>query len=595
MLNLGSDKFQIIYVFFVFMGLMACDSPAPDQANTGGESLQLTQPGATLSLPAPPLPSGTAVTDAILANPDPADWLNWRRDHTANGYSPLAQVTAANVTNLQLAWSWAMEAGQQEHEPIVYQGIMYLPQNHGVVQALDATNGELLWEYRRQSSDDTDVSITRNIAIYQDRIFLTAEDAYLVALDARSGQLVWEVKTGNLEDRVKYSAGPIVADGKVFAGQTCLPGTSSACFLSAHDVATGKLLWQRESVAGPGDPAEHNASWGNVPHEMRRKASFWLTGSYDPELKLVYWTTASPSPYPEILKGDTAGGDLLYTNSILALDAESGAIRWHFQMQPRDNFDMDHQDNPILADVTIGGQSRKAVYVLGKPGILWGFDRESGEYLWHRQLVEYQNLYEHIDPETGAITMNESIIPHEVGDVQLVCPGMRGGKLFQTNAYNPKTGLIYSPVSNSCNNFEVVPLDVSVAGVSYSEIFHMEGANELVGRLSAVSASTGELVWEYDQRAALGSVLTTGGGLVFVGDLHRYFRALDAVSGKVLWEVPLSAPVTGYPISYAVDGKQYIAIPVGGNTPGTSHLARLYPELESPNGSNMLIVFALGN
>ena len=353
-------------------------------------------------------------------------------------------------------------------------------------------------------------------------------------------------------------------------------------------------LWRRESVAGPGDPAEHNATWGGVPHEQRRKASFWMTGSYDPDLNLVYWTTASASPYPEVHKG-TGSGDLLYTNSILALDADSGVIRWFFQMQPRDNFDMDHQDNPILADLEIGGTVRKVVYTMGKPGILWALDREDGEYLWHQQLVAFQNLYEQIDSTTGAITMNEELIPREIGESRLVCPGMRGGKLFQTNAYNPITNALYSPVSNACSIFEIVPLDVIESGIDYDRIEHMQGSNGQVGRLTAVSAATGEILWTYDQRAALGSVLTTAGGLVFVGDLHRYFRALDADTGSVLWETPLSAPVTGYPISYAADGKQYIAVAVGGSSGGTSHLASLYPELWAPNGSNVLMVFALGD
>jgi PQQ-dependent dehydrogenase (methanol/ethanol family) len=583
--NLREDEVEIIIRYLTRHFGEDSASTEPVSPVPANQNLQNTSTKEALSI--------SPVTDTVLNNPAVSDWLNWRRDHNANGYSPLEQINRNNVNDLGLAWTWAMEAGMQESEPIVYQGIMYLPQNNGVVQALNATNGELIWEYRRSLPQGMGGSMTRNLAIYQDRIFLTTQDAYLVALDAKSGELVWEIKTGNPDDRVDYSAGPIVADGKVFAGQTCGTGTSSACALTAHDAATGKLLWQRESVAGPGDPAEHNASWGRVPHEMRRKASFWLTGSYDPDLKLVYWTTASPYPYPEILKGGTEGGDLLYSNSILAVEAETGAIRWHFQMQPRDNFDMDHQDNPILADVMIGGESRKAVFVLGKPGILWAFDREDGEYLWHRQLVEYQNLYEHIDPETGAITMNESIIPKEIGDIQVVCPGVRGGKLFQTNAYNPNTDMIYSPISHSCNRFEVVPLEKVVSGVTFGEILHMEGTNEQVGRLTAVSASTGELLWKYDQRAALGSVLATGGELVFVGDLHRFFRAFDARSGEVLWEVPLSSPVTGYPIAYGVNGKQYIAVAVGGNTPGTSHLAGLYPELKSPNGSNLMMVFAL--
>lgn len=533
------------------------------------------------------------VTDAVLANPSAGDWLQWRRDHTASGYSPLDQVNRQNVGDLRLAWAVAMESGPQEQEPIVYRGVMYLPHTNGVVQALDARNGERIWEYRRDLPDDLGNDTTRSLAVYEDKIYLTTEDSYLVALDAGTGRLVWETKVGDHTQRVNYSSGPIAGDGKIFSGITCGVGTPQACYVSAHDAATGRELWKRSSVAGPDDPPEHQASWGGVPFELRRKASFWLTGSYDPELETVYWTTASAYPYPEVHKG-TGSGSLLYTNSILALDADSGAIRWFFQMQPRDNFDMDHQDNPILAEVEINGVRRKTVYVLGKPGILWAFDRETGDYLWDRQLVPFQNLYREIDPNTGSIAMNEDIIPTQVGDTQMVCPGMRGGKLFQTKAYSPRTNAIYGPVSNTCSIFRVVPLTQEASGVDYSQIVHMEGSGGMVGRLVAVSASTGEVLWTHDQRAALGSVLTTGGGLVFAGDLHRYFRAFDAENGSELWEIPLSGPVTGYPISYSADGKQYIAVAVGGGTAGTRHMAQLYPELNLPVSSNVLLVFALG-
>ena len=534
------------------------------------------------------------VTDAVLENPAAGDWLRWRRDHTAAGYSPLDQVNRQNVGELRLAWAVAMESGTQEQEPIVYRGVMYLPHTNGVVQALDARTGERTWEYRRDLPDGLGNDTTRSLAVYQDKIYLTTDDAYLVALDASTGSVVWETRVADYTQRVNYSSGPIAGDGKIFSGLTCGVGTPVGCSVSAHDAATGRELWKRGSVAGPGDPAEHDASWGGVPFERRRKASFWLTGSYDPALRTVYWTTASAYPYPEVHKG-TGSGTLLYTNSILALDADTGAIRWFFQMQPRDNFDMDHQDNPILAEVEINGVRRKTVYVLGKPGILWAFDRETGAYLWNRQLVPFQNLYREIDPRTGAITMNEDIIPKEIGTSQMVCPGMRGGKLFQTNAYNPGTNAIYSPVTNACSIFEVVPLDVEASGVDYDRIVHMEGSGGMVGRLVAVSASTGEILWTHDQRAAMGSVLTTGGGLVFAGDLHRTFRAFDAEDGRVLWQIPLSGPVSGYPMTYAADGKQYVAVAVGGGTPGQRHMAELYPELNPPVTSNVLMVFALGD
>lgn len=535
----------------------------------------------------------TPVTDAALQNPEPGDWLMWRRDQSVTGYSPLDQINKQNVGKLRLAWAWAMEAGQQEQEPIVYRGVMYLPHTGGVVQALDARNGSVIWEYRRKLDSTMAGTTTRNIVIYRDRIYLTTPDAFVVALDARTGALVWETRAADREKRVDFSSGPIAGDGKIFAGMTCGVGTPEPCSVSAYDADTGKHLWRRESVAGPSDPAEHNASWGGAPYDKRRKASFWLTGSYDPQLKLVFWTTASSYPYPEILKG-TGGGALLYSNSILALDAATGSIKWFFQMNPRDNFDMDHQDNPILANVTVNGVERKVVYAIGKPGILWAFDREKGSYLWHKQIVPFQNLYKSIDAKTGAITINVDIIPKKVGDVQKVCPGMRGGKLFQSKAYSPKNNAVYSPVSNECTVFEVLPLEKSTSGVKYDELQHMEGSGGNVGRLMAVSASTGETMWTFDTRAAMGSPLATAGGLVFVGDMYRNFRALDADSGKILWEIPLSAPVTGYPISYAVDGRQYVAVAVGGRTSGSMHLARLYPELKGAGGSNVLMVFALG-
>ncbi|MBI4460948.1 MAG: PQQ-binding-like beta-propeller repeat protein, partial [Acidobacteria bacterium] len=554
--------------------------PGGAQASQFGSAMGAESSSTGITIPGgAQAPQFDPVTDAVLQNPDPADWLQWRRDQSATGYSPLDQVNRQNVAKLRLAWAWAMEDGEAEAEPIVHQGVMYLPNNRGVVQALDARTGTLIWEYRHRTLP---VGLgprdrMRNIAIYQDKIYLGTQDGYLMALDAMTGKAVWETKVGAPEKRIDYTSGPMAAEGKVFSGTTSCSGPgSTSCFVSAHDAATGKELWRRYSVAGPGDPEAHQATWGGLPYEKRVHSSFWLTGSYDPGLKLVYWNSSVPRPFPEIHRGSGSGA-ALYTNSILALNPETGAIKWFFQMLPRDNNDMDHMDNPILADVEVGGVRRKVVYSLGKPGMLWAFDRESGAYLWNRQLVTYQNLYKQIDPKSGAITLNEEVIPRKIGDSRLVCPGVRGGKLFQTKAYNPRTNMLYSPVSNSCTINKVVPLEVRSHGIVWTRMVHMDGSGEKAGRLAAVSASSGELLWTYDQRAAIGSVLTTAGGLVFAGDFYRYFRALDAETGKVLWEIPLSGPVTGYPIIYAVGVKQYVAVAVGGGTEGQPHLGQLYP------------------
>lgn len=535
------------------------------------------------------------VTDEVLRSPNAADWPAWRRDRAGTGYSPLDQIDRRNVRRLRLAWASTLEPGSLEPEPLVSNGVMYLPHPGDVVQALDARTGARLWEYRRERSKDArgaGLGVSRNLAIYQDKVFVGTSDAHLAALDARTGRPVWDVEVADSRQGIGYTAGPIAGDGRVFASLTCGGNGAARCFLAAHDAGTGKELWRRETAAGPADSPEVNATWKGLPYERRIKASMWMTGSYDPELKMVYWTTGSAFPYTELAKG-TPGSTNLYTQSILALKAETGAIAWYVQMVPRDNFDLDHADNPILADVTIRGVKRQVVYTMGKPSVLWAFDRRTGEHLLHRLVVPYQNVYKQIDEATGAITINDDIIPKAAGTFERVCPGMRGGKIFQAKAFNPRTDAVYSAVSLACSNFEILPLDKSASGFNWDRMEPMQGSNGNVGRLVAVRASTGEILWTHDQRVAIGSVLTTGGGLVFAGDFDRYFRAFDAENGKVLWEIPLNGPVEGYPISYAVNGRQYVAVSSGGGSVGQRHLSQLYPDLKSPTSSNVLMVFAL--
>ena len=318
-------------------------------------------------------PRDVSLTDETLRSPAAADWPAWRRDRAGSGYSPLDRINRGNVGGLRLAWTWTMEPGTLQPEPLVYNGVMYLPHPGNVVQALDARTGTLLWEYRDQKRGG---GLNRNLALYGETIVMGTSDARLVALDADTGVPVWDVQVADSSEGIRYSSGPVAGDGRIFASLSC--GGAAQCFVAAHDAETGEMLWKRETVAGPGDSSEANATWNGVPYERRRKASMWMAGSYDPDLQQVYWTTGSAYPYTELAKG-VEGGSNLYTQSLLALDAGTGAIAWFKQLVPRDNFDLDHADSPILADVTIRGMRRKVVYTMGKPSVLWAFDRESGE------------------------------------------------------------------------------------------------------------------------------------------------------------------------------------------------------------------------
>ncbi len=557
------------------------------------------------------------VTDAMLRDPQPENWITFRNGYALWGYSELDQIDAANVGELRLVWSRAMQEGYQEVEPLVYNGIMFLANVEDIVQALDARTGDLLWEYRRNLPDNPwNVTGTRaryrNVSIYDDKIFLATNDAYLVALDAQTGELVWETQRADYREQVAQTAGPIIVKGKVVAGSRCNPQSPrpGGCFITGHDADTGQELWRINTAATPDQPG--GDTWGGLPLSARRHASAWMVGSYDPELDLVYWGTGPPSPLPEKLRG-AGKADLLYTNSTLALDPDTGEMIWYFQHLPRDNWDLDHVFERMIVETEVSpnptevpwinpavraGETRKVVTgIPGKTGLIWTLDAETGEFLWARPTI-YQNIMTGLELDTGRPIIDESTTPQSVENFVLACPTLLGGKNQPSGAYSPDTGALYMPLNNACMD---LAMSVEVAGPSdgydiRNEFRHVpdaDAATARIGRIEAVSASTGETLWSYQQRAPIyGSLLTTGGNLVFSGDVVRRFRALDAQSGEVLWQTILNGPVSGRPMTYSVDGRQYLAIGAGGVTQGTRFLD-LTPELTTPSGSNTLFVFAL--
>ncbi|MEE2776141.1 MAG: PQQ-binding-like beta-propeller repeat protein, partial [Acidobacteriota bacterium] len=542
------------------------------------------------------------------------DWLMFRGNLSSWGYSGLDKITRDNVSKLDLAWSFPMEKGPNEATPVVRDGVMFLPSPGDVIHAMDAATGDLIWEYRREWPEDLRTSgyltrtaspINRSIALYGDSIYATTGDAYVIRLNASTGELVWESPSGHHLE-TSHSTGPIIVKGKVISGRTCAATLPGGCWIMAHDAEDGRELWKFYLIPRPGEPGYE--SWGDVPFEMRRHVGAWHTGSYDPETDLIYWGTSVPAPSPEVLRG-SGDGHVLYSNSTVALEPDTGRLEWYFQHLPRDNWDLDHPYERILADVPVSpdpeaawvinpdvpfGETRKVLTgIPGKTGVVWTLDRETGQFLWARATV-FQNVIAAIDPETGGVTVNESIIPRSLeDDYGLVCPGASGGKNWPASSYSPRTMAFYAPLQNLCMEPVIASPEwdpESLYGVAFNG--KMAPGMEGVGRLEAVSASTGRTLWAFDENAGLFSTLTTAGDLVFGGNSNRRFRAFDAETGEILWETIVNGPVTGFPISYEADGEQYVAVAVGGgDLLSGGHNA--YAGYRVRAGSNMLFAFRM--
>ena len=551
------------------------------------------------------------VTDAMLQDPAPGDWLTWRRTLDGWGYSPLDQIDRGNVGDLRMVWSRALAPGRQEGTPLAYGGVLYMPQASDVIEAIDAATGDLIWQHRRNLPDDVydfvggNARNNRNIAVYDRFIINTSDDNYAFALDAETGEIAWETRIFDYrETPAGHSSGPIIADGRVVSGRSCRPrGGPETCVVVAHDALTGEELWRRRTVPAPGEPGDE--TWGGVPYEQRIHVGTWMPASYDPELRLIYQGTSVTSPAPKFMLGGVENTHL-YHNSTLALDVETGEIRWYYQHM-NDHWDLDHPFERILVDTAVApdpdavswinpriepGEVRKVMTgIPGKTGVVYTLDRETGEFLWATPTVA-QNVIDHIDGATGAVTENAEVIFTAEGQTVLACPNMHGGKDWEAGAYSPLTNTLYMPMRNMCQRLLATTSPDASHRIYALAVRHEHApGSEQLGAVYAISAETGETRWLHQQRAATLSLVATGGGLVFGGDANGRFRAFDQETGEVLWEINLGSPVSGFPVSFAVDGRQYVAVGTGGAATTPSFL-QLTPELRPSNGNN-LFVFAL--
>ena len=532
----------------------------------------------------------TPVTDAMLDAPPAADWLHWRHSPTGWGYSPLDQITRENVSELRLVWSWAMEPGSQETTPLVHDGVMFLANPGNVIQALDAATGDLLWEYRREFANGERGRgwTLRNLSIHGDKVFVNTADAHLVALDVRTGAVAWETEVADRQKGFTFRSGALVAGGRVISGMSgCTRYYDDGCFITAHDAATGRELWRTSTIARPGEPG--GDTWGDLPMLFRSGGDAWIAGSYDPELDLIYWGTSQAKPWARASRG--TDGDALYTNSTLALDPGTGEVRWFYQHVPGETHDLDETFERILVDA--GG--RRSVFTMGKLGILWELDRETGAFRNATDLG-YQNVVD-LDPRTGRLEYRPGMMPEL--DVELdFCPSFSGFKSWRAMAYSPATEAFYIPVELTCVTAALTGVERREGGGSIGLASrvdrHHPASDGNLGEFVAMHR-TGRILWKHRQRTPFNSAaLTTGGGLVFVGDWNRFANAYDAASGELLWQTRLPTSVQGFPISYGVDGRQYVAIPVGvGALAWATIPLRLTPEVRRPNTGNGLYVFAL--
>ena len=533
------------------------------------------------------------VSNEELANPPAADWTYWRRSPQSQGYSPLDQITTDNVGQLSLAWVWGMEPGRSQPAPLVRDGIIFIPNFGNVVQALDGRSGNLLWEYRRQFPEDgRSGGLLRTLAMWEDLVYVATTDAHLVALDARSGAVRWDSEIADEALGYSNTSGPIVADGIVINGISgCGRFFEQSCFITGHDAATGAELWRTYTVARPGEPG--GDTWGDLPLEFRGGADVWMTGSWDPEMDLVFFGVAQAKPWMSVSRGMSADDAALYSNSTLAIDPSDGRIVWYRQHVPGESLDMDEAFEQVLVDIV----GEPYLFTIGKSGILWKLDRRSGEFQGLRETT-YQNVFSDINLETGEVRYREDIRNMQVGEWLSVCPSTAGGHNWQSTGYHPPSRNLIIPLSQSCMEMSPREIEFEVGSGGNQgdrQWMPMPGTEERFGKLAAYDVDSMEEEWAIQQRAPfLTAALTTAGGLVFIGDYDRYVHAYDVETGQELWRTRLATSAQGFPVSFAIDGEQYIAIPSGreGGSPWRigSFLA---PELQSPNNHNALYVFKL--
>jgi len=494
----------------------------------------------------------------VTAADEPASWLTYSGTYDGHRFSPLAEITPANVARLRPAWVYqAQESGIVEVTPLVADGVMYVTEPRSQVVALDLRTGRTLWRYDPQVPKTVRAigyfPVNRGVALLDDRVYVGTLDARLVALDAASGAVRWEVTVADNALAYGITAAPVAVDGKIIIG---VSGAEAGIrgFLDAYDARTGVRLWRFHTVPGPGEPGHD--TWAGDSWKTGG-GSTWLSGSYDPELNLLYWGVGNPAPD---WNGDSRPGDNLYTSSLIALDARTGALRWHFQFTPHDTHDWDANQIPVLVDAPVDGRPRKLVVAANRNGFYYVLDRATGEFLRGAAYAK-QTWARGLDAKGRPIVI-PGTEPSEEGT--LVWPSLQGATNWFSPSYDAARRLLFVPMREMGSRYfkaeaEYEPGKPFMGG---GEI--VESPGDAYGAVRALDVLTGERRWEHRLLSPLwAGVMATGGGLVFGSTNEGNVFALDAESGRPLWDFQTGGGCAANPISFDLDGRQHVATACG--------------------------------
>jgi alcohol dehydrogenase (cytochrome c) len=532
-----------------------------------------------------------SVTAAELRDPPPEDWLMWRRTYDVSGTSPLGQITAKNAGKLRLAWSWSLPAGGNMMTPIVRDGVVYTYSFGDIVEVLDGATGNLLWRFQRTLDPGFTPQGKKGVALAGDLVLVPTSDLHLIALNARTGAVVWDHKIANTDPKQQIKSAPLIAGDRVVIGLNGFADVKGGNFVAAFDLKSGAEQWRFHTIARPGEPG--GDSWNGLPLEQRSGGSVWVSPSYDPVSDRVYFGVAPTYDGNALRKTPDQPGvtnDALYTNSTVALEAATGKLAWYYQHQANDQIDHDWTFERTLLTLPFEGRQRRVVMTAGKAAVFDLLDAQTGEYLASMDMG-LQNVFTAIDPETGAKTVNPLAVP--AFDQKLVrlgvpgiCPDLLGARNLMSTAVNPRSGRMYVPLTDTC----VHPFP---KGERWQLLPDPDSADKW-GMVRAIDPATRRIIWTTRTAAApVSGALATASDVVFLGFADRSFRAFDGRNGRELWQAGLDNAPTSYPVSYAADGKQFVAVATSEGFVHAQAMRQVAQITAPPAAGATLFVFAL--